>query len=222
VPKKYTKKQVIALTEKYVSGAMKNINTDVHGYRHVDRVRRWALKIGRAEGGVDLFLLEMAALLHDIGRVNETKKVNHYVAGEKAAGKFLLKLDYFSPKEIKIISKAVYGHGPGGKEPMIKILQDADRMDLWGAVAVARTFAFMFDRSFYINGNSFDFRNWTPEKTRGKFKGRPWMKSVVDCLIFNYNLQKDLNTKSAQRMATKKLSIIKRFIIDLEKETINL
>jgi uncharacterized protein len=36
-----------------------------HDWFHVDRVRRLALRIGRAERS-DLFVTEMAALLHDL------------------------------------------------------------------------------------------------------------------------------------------------------------
>ena len=38
-----------------------------HGWPHVDRVRRLAVRIAQAEG-VDAWLAEIAALIHDVGR----------------------------------------------------------------------------------------------------------------------------------------------------------
>ncbi len=219
--KKYTKKQIISLTEEFVYKTMKDINTDVHGFRHVDRVRKWALKIGRAEGDVDLFLLEVSALLHDIGRVNETKKINHYITGEKAARNFLKQLDYFSKEEVDRICAAVYGHGPGGKDRMIKILQDADLLDASGAAVIGRTFSFFADKPFYIDRNSFIFSNWTLAKTEKSYNTRPWARSVVDSLVYAYHLSKKCHTKTAKRIAGKNRSILKDYIKKLKEEMFN-
>jgi uncharacterized protein len=220
VKKKYTKKQVIASTEKYVSAAMKNINIDVHGYGHVDRVRKWALKIGKAEGGVDLFLLEMSALLHDIGRVDETKKVNHYLTGAKAARKYLDQLGYFSKEEIAVISKAVLGHGTGKGGRVAKIIRDADMLDS-GAVGIGRAFSFFANKPFYIGRKSFDFSNWTPKKTEGKYDTRPWEQSVVDSLMFVYHNDKKCRTETAKKIVKKNSEFLRKFIKKFESEIFN-
>ena len=44
-----------------------------HDWTHVDRVRNLALNLGKKEGA-DLFVLEIASLLHDICKNDEMKK----------------------------------------------------------------------------------------------------------------------------------------------------
>ncbi|MFH7819358.1 HD domain-containing protein [Neobacillus thermocopriae] len=59
------KKNIIEETERFVR---KELGDDVtgHDWFHVDRVRRNALHICKQEGKGDPFIIEMAALLHDI------------------------------------------------------------------------------------------------------------------------------------------------------------
>lgn len=217
------KKEILKKVEDYVKKAMKQLNNEAHGFFHVDRVRKWALKIAKEEGGVNLFLLEVAALLHDIGRVKESKTVDHYEAGEKIARKFLQELNYFSPSEIDLICRGVYLHGEGGKEKLVQILKDADIMDLLGAVAVARAFSFHHDKPHYDREeNSFEFKQWSQEEIKRVVKQRPWDKSVVDNLIFNLSVYQYINTKTAKRMAREKFEYLKNFVKQLKKETIDI
>ena len=51
--------------EIYVKGL--KIKEASHGFKHVKRVRNWALLIAKKEGYKDLEMVEAAALLHDIG-----------------------------------------------------------------------------------------------------------------------------------------------------------
>jgi len=71
---------------------MQNLPPNIHDYKHVDRVRKWAVKIARAEKK-DVFLAEMAALLHDVGRAKEKPpKILHADIGAKMAYNFLTKI----------------------------------------------------------------------------------------------------------------------------------
>ncbi len=141
-----TKQQVLKKIENYVINVMKPVKEESHGFRHVDRVRKWALKIGKIEGGVDLFLLEVAALMHDIGRADESANYKHFTIGEKMAREYLPKIKYFTPKQINLLCRAISKHGRGDKSKFIKILQDADRMDGFGAILIARVFSQLYNK----------------------------------------------------------------------------
>ena len=110
-----TKKQIIKKTEEYVKKCMKNLPPNVHDFKHVDRVRKWAIKIAKAEKK-DIFLAEMATLLHDIGRAKENPpKILHANIGAKMTYQFLTKNKLVSEEEAKQITYAVANHGRGGK-----------------------------------------------------------------------------------------------------------
>ena len=55
-----------------------------HDWSHVERVVKLAMKIGKIEKA-DLDVLEVAALLHDIGRKEEMKSKGSFCHAEKGA-----------------------------------------------------------------------------------------------------------------------------------------
>lgn len=116
-----------------------------HDWYHVERVRKNALHIWENEqAGGDKFVIEMAALLHDIPdeKLNESEE-----AGMKKLRSFLdsLKMEEITVQRIiTIISMISY---KGGRKLALssieaKIVQDADRLDALGAIGIARTFAY--------------------------------------------------------------------------------
>lgn len=77
-------KQVIANTEKYVRGELQNRDAS-HDFQHIQRVRKLAVQLGKAEGLSEdrLLVVELAALLHDI------KDWKYAAGGCRCAGKYL-------------------------------------------------------------------------------------------------------------------------------------
>lgn len=217
-----TKQQVLKKIESYVINVMRPVKEESHGFRHVDRVRKWALKIGRLEGGVDLFLLEVAALLHDIGRVDETASYKHYAVGEKMARQFLPKLKYFNPKQINIICQAVKKHGQGDKSKLIKILQDADRMDGFGAILVGRVFSQLYNKPHYIDKSSFKIKKYSQHYITKNYKLSPWDRSAIDSIILSFSIYDHINTQSAKKFAKQEIEFLKKFIQQFKKETVDL
>lgn len=115
-----------------------------HDWFHIDRVRKMALKIGLLEG-CDLFLIEMAALLHDLDDWKLTGSDSHYPSG---AGRWLdqMGLDEEASSHILRIIEDVSYMGAGTETPArsveAAVVQDADRLDAIGALGIARTFAY--------------------------------------------------------------------------------
>jgi uncharacterized protein len=118
-----------------------------HDWSHVERVKKMALHIGKIEKA-DLAILEIAALLHDIGRKEEMKAKGlfcHAEAGAKTARKLLEKY-CFEKNQIENIVHCIETHRyrnsfvPETIEA--KILFDADKIDSLGAIGIGRIFLF--------------------------------------------------------------------------------
>jgi len=128
-------------TEEFIIKYFENESSG-HDWWHVYRVRNYSLKISEKEGG-NLFLIEMAALLHDLDDwklKNESKK--------NKTKQWLQKIDIQNEVALKILEviSQVSFKGAGVKtKPTSReaeIVQDADRLDAIGAIGIARTFAY--------------------------------------------------------------------------------
>lgn len=118
-----------------------------HGWDHVQRVYDLCLKIGRKEGA-DQTVLGLAALLHDIGRKEETVskgKVCHARLGAEKAEQILSRFALPSSLKREVLI-CIRSHRFRGKQvPQTleaKVLFDADKLDSIGAVGVGRAFLF--------------------------------------------------------------------------------
>jgi uncharacterized protein len=135
--------KIIEQTAAYVRNELGEDVTG-HDWYHVDRVRRNALHISKLENAGDRFIIEMAALLHDIPdeKLNESAE-----AGKNKLDLFFqtITLPATSQNAItKIIESISYKGGLKTDLDSIeaKIVQDADRLDAIGAIGIARAFAF--------------------------------------------------------------------------------
>lgn len=118
-----------------------------HGPDHSERVLQTSLSIGRRMGA-QLPILTPAALLHDIGRKEESMSKGHICharRGAELAGPLLRGLGY-SDTEIAAICDCIRTHRfRGGHRPAsleAEILYDADKLDSIGAVGIGRAFLF--------------------------------------------------------------------------------
>jgi uncharacterized protein len=128
-----------------------------HDFSHVERVYRLAERIAAAECA-DLFIVHMAALLHDIGRAEESKANSsediHEELSVRMAGPILEELGV--PGEAKdaiLHAIAAHRHRRGGEPRTLeaKCLFDADKLDSLGAVGIARSYLWLGEhgRSVY-------------------------------------------------------------------------
>lgn len=134
-------KAVLKQTKKYIKSHFENEGSG-HDWWHIYRVKNMSLKIAKTEGG-DLFLIEMAALLHDL----DDWKLNDNGCKSKARN-WLLKMDISKGDSLKLLEIVEQISFKGAKVETkavsleAKIVQDADRLDAIGAIGVARTFAY--------------------------------------------------------------------------------
>lgn len=117
-----------------------------HDWYHIERVWKLSKQIAHIEKNVDLFIVEMGALLHDIA--DHKFHDGDETQGPKVAEVFLkhFDLDKYTVEMIVSIVKEISFKGLGVPTPMTsiegKIVQDADRLDAMGAIGIARTFAY--------------------------------------------------------------------------------
>lgn len=117
-----------------------------HDWWHTQRVWNWAKSISAREGG-DRFIIELAALLHDIADWK-------FYEGDETVGPLkaqeILKTIGIESEVIErvvVIIQQVSFKGAEvenqlGMSIEAKIVQDADRLDALGAIGIARTFAY--------------------------------------------------------------------------------
>jgi len=98
-----TKKEILKIVERKAKLLMAKVKIPAHDFKHVNRVRKMALKIAKKEK-YDLFLVELAALLHDVGRF---KGEDHARISALFSEKFL--------KKFKDIKNLIYREGKNSK-----------------------------------------------------------------------------------------------------------
>ncbi len=139
---KIRQKSILSATENYIRQTFETEGSG-HDWWHIYRVWKLAVQIQKNEGG-DLFIIEMAALLHDLDDW-KLKSGNHL---QNKTQQWLEKLEVTKVEKAKIIEviQQVSFKGAGVETPAlsaeVKIVQDADRLDAIGAIGIARTFAY--------------------------------------------------------------------------------
>ncbi len=127
--------------ERYMLACMKD---SAHDKDHVYRVLYNAMLIAREETDVDMELLIAACLLHDVGRAEQIAdpRLCHAQVGAEKALDFLRGLGW-SEARAKHVSDCIRTHRFRKSQPPesieARILYDADKLDVTGAIGAART-----------------------------------------------------------------------------------
>lgn len=140
-------KEQYHILENYMLSCMED---SAHDAEHIYRVLYNALQIAKAEENVNYDILITACLLHDIGRREQfaDPSLCHAVVGAEKACRFLLEQGY-APEFAEAVAYAIRTHRfrkamqPETLEA--KILFDADKLDVTGAIGIARTLMYKAD-----------------------------------------------------------------------------
>lgn len=134
-------KETYSLLENYMLSCMED---SAHDKEHVYRVLYQALEIARTENHVDYDVLIAACLLHDIGRKEqfENPSLCHAAVGSDKAYHFLVGHG-FEAGYAGQVKHCIQTHRFRKSEPPqsleAQILFDADKLDVTGAIGIART-----------------------------------------------------------------------------------
>lgn len=122
----------------------------VHDFSHIQRVYRMATRIAIAEGA-DLEIVQAAALLHDVegsapGQDRAAERASHHLNSAEFARQ-ILKEEGWEGTRIEAVLHCIRAHRfrSSGEKPETleaKVLFDADKLDVLGAVGAARTVAY--------------------------------------------------------------------------------
>lgn len=181
------------------------------------RVWKISKEIAKKEGG-DLFVIELAVLLHDIADW-KFYGGNIKIGSEKA--KSLLKKLRVDDKTIKHIRHIIDNISFKGakvknriKTKEGKIVQDADRLDAIGAIGIARTFACGAYKGREI---------YNPDIKPKLHKSFKEYKSSKSTSINHFYeklllLKNRLNTKTAKKIAQKRHEFLEGYLRQFFKE----
>ena len=182
-----------------------------HDWWHILRVWNNAKLIAQTEK-VDLLVIELAALLHDIA---DSKFHNgDEEIGPKTAGEFLksIEVDAAVIEHVQQIIrnmsfKSSFGQSIFSSEEM-KVVQDADRLDAIGAIGIARAFTYGgFKNREMFNPEIQPDLNLTKEAYKNSTA--PTINHFYEKLL----LLKDLmNTKTAQNIAAERHAFMELYL----------
>ena len=219
--------QLKAIVAKKMKGA-----SPAHDIDHVMRVYNLCLKLAKHSPNVDLGILKISALLHDIARLREDKnghshslKVDHAVLGAGMSAAILRRLGY-SNERIEQVAHCIRAHRFRGENQPItmeaKILSDADKLDVLGATGVARSFTIGGECGQRIySGIPVD------EYVKKNFVGGKVNGRIIDPSEHSPNLEfetkfkrvpEKLYTEEARKIAKQRLGFMEQFFDRLKKE----
>jgi uncharacterized protein len=217
MPKSKSQQQVIDKTVEFVRQKFDGEATG-HDWYHIERVWKMAQKIGAKEGA-DLFVIELGALLHDIA----DWKFHDEAAGGKAAKEWLEQLKV-EPDIIDRVCAIVdgvsfKGLGQANKIDTLEgmVVQDADRLDAIGAIAIARVFAYggAMKRSIYdprVPKTPLSDVDYAATQT---YSNRPTLHHFYDKLL---HLKDRMNTKTGKSLAKRRHAFMEDYLKEFFKE----
>ncbi|MDP2889853.1 MAG: HD domain-containing protein [Bacteroidota bacterium] len=203
------RQEIIQSTAAFVAGEFASEGSG-HDWFHIDRVRRIALRIGKTEGG-DLFIIEMAALLHDLDDYKITglespvpEKAKSWLSSQNVEADVASLI-------LQVIEEVSY-KGSGIETPVSSVesavVQDADRLDAIGAIGIARTFAYGGHKNRLIHDPKIapemhdDFQSY-------KNSTAPTINHFYEKLLL---LKDRMNTNTAKLMAAQRHQFMENYL----------
>ena len=209
------KKLIIEKTKEFVKEKLYGEGSG-HDWFHIERVYNLSRYLAEKENA-DSFIVEMAALLHDIddwkfSSGNDTNTTNTEV--------FLRKIQVNEEELIKIIKIINTISFKGGvvdsSQETIegKVVQDADRLDAIGAIGIARTFAYGGNKNRVIYDPNIKPINFTSLE-EVKSENNHTVNHFYEKLL---KLKDLMNTKSAKEIAEKRHNYMEEFLNEFYSE----
>lgn len=135
-------RETFSLLERYMDVCM---GDSAHDREHVRRVLYLALEIAETEPAADRDVLIAACLLHDVGREEQFRDPSlcHARVGAEKAYRFLTEQGFpesFAAHVRDCVRTHRFRSGDPPASIEAKILFDADKLDVTGAIGMARTF----------------------------------------------------------------------------------
>ncbi|XP_047968246.1 uncharacterized protein YpgQ [Salvia hispanica] len=215
-------RDILLKAEELVKSTMKG-NDASHDAAHVFRVRDLALSLARDEGlsasPHSMFIVELAALLHDIG---DYKYMRDPSEG-KIVENFLVEEGVDENTKTSILSiikgmgfkEEIGGLTDSTRCPEFGVVQDADRLDAIGAIGIARCFTFGGSRNRALHDPQI--------KPRSDLSKENYMNKDEQTTVNHFHekllkLKTLMKTKAGQRRAEKRHKFMEEFLEEFYEE----
>jgi len=205
-----THEQIIQATITYVQAELAEAEGG-HDWWHIERVWKSSKEIAKSEK-VDLLIVELGALLHDIA--DSKFHDGDETIGPKKAAAFMESLN-LEPSVIEhVVNIIQHISFKGGnqaqtfKSPELDVVQDADRLDAIGAIGIARTFNYggFKNRELY---NPAIPPNLNMTKEEYKKSTAPTINHFYEKLLL---LKDRMNTETGKALAQRRHDFMKTFL----------
>ncbi len=185
-----------------------------HDFAHVKRVLRIARDITHTEKQADWQIVAASVLLHDVARKMESEGTckDHALTGSEMARTILSQLR-FPTHKIEAVAYCVKVHrkskGIRAQTLEAQIVQDADRLEIFGAIGIGRTFMEFAQAKVLHSDTSRKLTSVEDYNTNSIFE---MVKSLTYARIAYFN------TKRGRTIARERIRFITFFVAQFEKE----
>ena len=210
--------EIIAQTEAHVRDVLAAEGTG-HDWWHIHRVRNIALRIAQEEGA-DAYVVELTALLHDLG---DWKDTGDHEAGPREARAWLEKLGA-EERVIETVCDTIrHLSFKGGEDAPLatlegRVVRDADRLDGMGAIGIARCFTYGGAKNRVLHDPAVAAK---PDMTPAEFQkisvrgGGTTLNHFYEKLLL---LKDRMSTPAAKRIAEERHRFMERYLEEFHRE----
>jgi len=210
------REQILVKTTVFVKDRLQG-DASGHDWWHIYRVWKMSLRLAEEENA-DLFVVQLAAMLHDIADWKFTD-------GDEQKGieicrnwLFSLEVDEVNIGHVCDIIGDISFKGAGVETPMKtiegKVVQDADRLDAIGAIGIARAFAYGGSR-----GREMHHPEIKPKMHQSFDDYKKNQGTTTNHFHEKLLLLKDrMNTETAKKIALKRHQVMNVFLHQLMQE----
>lgn len=182
-----------------------------HDWWHIDRVWKLAKHIAQTEE-VDIFIVELGALLHDIA---DAKFHNGDEAiGPRKAREFLTSMQIDEEVIVHVEQIITNISFKGGNQvqkftsPELNVIQDADRLDAIGAIGIARAFNYGGHKGRKLYNPEIK-PNLSMSKEEYKNSTAPTINHFYEKLLL---LKNRMNTETGKKIAKNRNQYMEQFL----------
>jgi uncharacterized protein len=206
----------IKLTEEFVRQNLEGYDSG-HDWWHIERVRKLALFINEMEQIADPFKVEITALLHDTADSKFSGENSE--AGYASISDFMKNAGMSEIRDevlnvLKNISFSNKNKTGDFKDPLLLVVQDADRLDAIGAIGIARAFNY---------GGFRNNRIYNPDVINTEASLNGYIHAGTSSTISHFYdklllLKYRMNTLTAKRLAEDRHDFLEVFLKQFYKE----
>jgi len=194
--------QIVTHVRTKVAALFDTYDAPAHGFDHAERVAAYAVRIAEAEGYKDIYLAELAGLLHDIGRTTEFHDPSQAHLGHHELSYLLLQKWFHADTEFDVLSDdekrqllyAIRYHWNNAADEyeLAWILRDADKLDMLGEMGITRSREFVKnDADFEMDIRlKYDSIYWIKTQTAKQICKEEHLISYIDEYYMNFLKQR--------------------------------